>query len=323
MTTESVDLTDIDRDTWLAMRHPFIGSSDVPTLFGEGYSGHTVHDLWDQKRSPNPPEDKDITTRMWLGQRAQELIGELVERETGWQILPGRELLIDKKKRMCATVDFRVHGLDRGTGLIETKLRDHMSFKQRYQDGLEACIYDRYQLATQMILDQDMSWGTVAVCVGLSKLWRFEYTRKELQPMIDEIEQGVAGFWHAVDNDVEPPIVADDLPGFLSEHAGGQIKDELQPADLHGLDEVLTKYAKAHDDRKTAEKIEKELKPQIVDAMRDPELGERLTQYGWSNDFLVKLRLSQIAESTRTVKAHVRSIVEVFRRDAFEAPADG
>lgn len=323
MATQSIDLSDVSRDDWLAARHPYIGSSEVPVLFGEGYSGQTVHDLWDQKREPKPREDKDITTRMWLGQRAQELIGELVERETGWEIMPGRELLYDDERRMCATVDFRVHGLDRGPGLIETKLRDFLAFKQRYMDGLEACIYDRYQLASQMILDQDMSWGTIAVCVGLTRLHRFEYTRAELQPMIDEIEQGVAGFWHSVQEGIEPPIVADDLPSFLAEHVDGQIKDELQPADLHGLDEVLTKYAKAHEERKAAEKLEKELKPQIVDAMRDPELGERLTRYGWSEDHLVKLNLSQIAESTRTVKKHVRSIVQVFRRDAFEAPADG
>ena len=57
--------------------------------------------------------------------------------------------------------------------------------------------------------------------------------------------------------------------------------------------------------------------------MRDPDLGERLTRYGWSEEHLVKLNLSQIAASTRTVKEHVRSTVQVFRRDAFEAPADG
>ena len=61
-------------------------------------------------------------------------------------------------------------------------------------DGLEACIYDRYQLASQMILDQEMDWGAIAVCVGLTRLHRFEYTRAELQPMIDDIEQGGAEF---------------------------------------------------------------------------------------------------------------------------------
>jgi len=318
MTIEHISLDGVSDSDWLKMRHGYLGSSEVPILFGEGYSGQTMYDLWQRKGQPEPviESDDDISLRMWLGRHGQQMIGEAIKRDTGWDIQPNRELIVDPDRGLCSTVDFRVHGMDIGRLILETKMRDYFSFKDRYVDG-DACIYDRIQLATQMLLEPEIDYGVIGVLVGMSELKRYAYDRADLSDLMTDIERRVAGFWLSVDNGVAPPIEAADISKYMAANIDEMIEEENDQADLFGQEAMLTRYLKVNTARKAAQKIEDELKPKIIELMQDED--GNLHKFGWSKEHLVKLQTARMKGGTRVVKPHIRTTIEVARRDGGKA----
>ena len=115
---KTIELAKLSESEWLRARHAYLGSSDLPTLLGAGYSGSTYWSVYHEKKQPEPDLDDDasISSRLWWGRQMQKIIGAAIVREHGWTMTEGSTLVVDEERRISATIDFDVVHPERGAG---------------------------------------------------------------------------------------------------------------------------------------------------------------------------------------------------------------
>ena len=319
MTTTITSLEGVSEAEWLALRHRYLGSSEMPIVLGGGYSsGKTRWDIWRVKRRAQPPtENGDDDERMWWGREMQAIIGRAVARHKGWQIHEGKEYAHDPDTRMGATVDFTVTSGD-GLGIIESKNRDWLFWRDRYTED-EAWIYDRIQLAHQMLLYPAATWGGIAVAVGGNELRFYHHTRESLQDIMDAIAVEAAAFWASVEAGEEPEIVGADIPAWVMDR--GPIVDRDPPVDLTealpDVDQMIADWQSAKEAASSYEKMAKGLQAQLLQA-----LGDNATGLGRVKGLSQKEAMIEAATVER--KAYKRVTLKAFDRklDGDDSDAD-
>lgn len=279
----TTDITNMPEAEWLALRHPYLGSSDLPTILGEGYSGNTYWQTWKEKSQPFAPpvHDGTIADRLWWGKQFQLIIGEAIVRQFKWTVIEGQHHVADDELRIAATVDFTATRSDvKGPGIIETKNRDWLFFRDRYLDD-RAWVYDEIQLAVQMLLHPDATWGAIAVCVGGNELKVFDYRREELEEHMGTIRQAAAAFWDRVARDDEPAITYVDLPLWIADRAA--LAPEAEPINLpdsaevdgkeHDIDYFISRYVSLDRMAKESDKLAKDAKARLIQMIGDHSLA--------------------------------------------------
>lgn len=318
MTIKSIDLSKTDEADWLAMRHPFVGASESPVLVGDSYAGDTVWDLWHKKQQPPPAPNDYVDDRIWFGRMLQPVFGEYIRRRLAWDLAEPRSLLIDEERRMSATLDFVVDEPGTGKGVVETKNRDYMIWRDRYTDD-DAWIYDKVQLAHQMLLVPEAAFGAIVVLVGGNEIKTYRYAREDLAEIMGGLPTVIENFWRSVEQREEPDILAADLPTWALER--GPV-DMLETLDLpEDLDEVLQRYRLASEAASTNKKTAEDAKAQIIQA-----LGNHCS--GLSPHHRVALKASRVSGTTVTPdmvgsalkKEHYRHNLTVSVRE--DAPDD-
>jgi predicted phage-related endonuclease len=273
------DIATMGEAEWLALRHPHIGSSEAATLLGEGYAGSTYWQVYHEKSRPFQPPESDavIADRLWWGRQMQNVIGQAIVRQFGWSVEEGKHHAADEDRRIAATVDFTAVRPDiNGIGIIETKNRDWLFWRDHYDEG-QAWVYDEIQLAHQMLLHPGATWGCIGVCVGGNDLRVYDYRREELTKHMDAIEDAVAKFWARVDAGDEPPITYTDLPIWIADRAA--LDDAEEPAPLPdaveglgeamGTDDLIALYEDHNARAKMSEKVAKDAKAALVQIIGD------------------------------------------------------
>lgn len=286
MTVKYVGISKMTEKKWLELRHPFIGSSDAPTLLGHGYAGKTYWSCYDEKTTPLAYEaDGAIADRLWWGRQMQNIIGLAIIRKHGWDVKEGKHYAYDPDLRLGSTIDFTVDVVGKeGTGILETKNRDWLFWRDNYTED-KAWVYDEIQLSVQMLLHPEVTWGAIGVCVGGNQLETYHYQRADLQEQMDEILVAVAEFWRRVDEKDEPSITFSDIPAWVM--ARGPDLDLSGPVNLPAqtrckilggdeavsVEHLLSEHLSASKTRKAAEKIEKETKAAILQTIGDAKLS--------------------------------------------------
>tara|TARA_Y100000310_G_scaffold242266_1_gene246406 strand:+ start:175 stop:1209 length:1035 start_codon:yes stop_codon:yes gene_type:complete len=296
---KTIQLAKLSESEWLRARHPYLGSSDLPTLLGEGYAGSTYWSVYHEKKQPEPNLDDDlsISNRMWWGRQMQKIIGAAIVREHGWTLKEGSTLVVDEERRISATNDFDVVHPERGPGIIETKNRDWLFWRDHYTED-KAFVYDEIQLAQQLLLHPKHDWGMIAVCVGGNELREYPYTRAELEQHMTAIKDAALEFWRRFEEDDEPAITFQDIPAWVlargPELAGPEEPFEL-PGDItdEGTAAALTVWRNSIPIRKQADKMEKAAKAAVLQAMGD----HRRAHFP---GFIVKQSRAEIAERVCT-----------------------
>lgn len=291
---KTIDLAKLSESDWLRARHPYLGSSDIPTLLGEGYSGSTYWSVYHDKKQPEPALDDDlaISNRMWWGRQMQRIIGEAIVRKHGWDLKEGSTLVVDEERRISATIDFDVRHAEKGRGIVETKNRDWLFWRDHYTDD-KAFVYDEIQLAHQLLLHPDYQWGMIAVCVGGNELREYNYTRESLAEHMAEIETAASAFWQRFDENDEPAITFADIPAWVM--ARGPDLEDVEPFELEERTAdkptgwLLGQWVKATEERKTADKFEKATKAAVLQAMGDARRAH-------FSGYIVKQSRAEIAE---------------------------
>jgi predicted phage-related endonuclease len=316
MTIITTNIDDLPEEEWLALRHPHLGSSEMPVILGESYqSGKTIWDIWRDKQRPAPlPQAED--ERMWWGKEMQKIIGRAVARHKGWDVIEGTTHVCDPELGIGATVDFTVER-EGELGIVESKNRDWLFWRDHYTEDTPWA-YDQIQLAHQMILHPDASWGGIAVCVGGNELRWYEYTRADLEPVMERILEAAREFWSWVRNDKEPEILGQDIPQWVMDR--GPVIERDEPIRLldrrDDIDDVIEKWQHAAISAKAYAKEERDLKAAILQAMGDNALGLG-KKHG------IRVSEAEVAESVSTRKAHKRVTVKAFdlkeRVDALDA----
>lgn len=303
----------LSEDKWLEIRHPYLGSSDIPTILGEGYSGSTYWQVWHEKSMPYAPPltDAAVSDRIWWGKQMQNIIGEGIMRQLGWVLVEGDYHIADPKLKIAATVDFTAtrHDID-GLGIIETKNRDWLFHRDRYVDG-KAWVYDEIQLAAQMMLHPDVTWGCIGVLVGGNDLKVYDYRREELQRHMDTIRSHAQVFWGKVERRDEPKITFVDLPLWVADRAALQDDPEpiAMPDEIDGedADELITTYLRMKDLATTAKKAADNLKAVVLQTMGDHKQAQ-------SPGFWLTASRRNVKERTQTVAAHTQCVLTVKER---------
>jgi len=291
---KTIELAKLSESEWLRARHAYLGSSDLPTLLGEGYSGSTYWSVYHEKKQPEPDLDDDasISSRLWWGRQMQKIIGAAIVREHGWTMTEGSTLVVDEERRISATIDFDVVHPERGAGIVETKNRDWLFWRDHYTDN-KACVYDEIQLAHQLLLHPKHAWGMIAVCVGGNELREYPYTRADLAKHMTAIEDAALKFWTAFDNDDEPAITFSDIPTWVM--ARGPDLDDVASFELEAetsgkpTGELLGAWVLATGLKKEAVSAEKDAKAAVLQAM-----GENKRAH--FPGYIVKQSRAEIAE---------------------------
>ena len=218
-----------DNAAWLALGHADIGCSDLPRLMGHSYAEKTLWDLWKEKRIAQGAvaDLADADERIWWGKEMQDIIGKAVARRHGWNLIAGKHYVQDTDTRAGATIDFSVEHPEWGAGIVETKNRDWFRFNDMYTDD-DCWMYDKAQLAHQLLLAPEAAWGAVAICVGGNELK--VYTFKRTDPAIVELLEGIPGliadFWQSIDDDHDPDILDQNLPSWHKLNPAREVNPE-------------------------------------------------------------------------------------------------
>lgn len=116
--------------------------------------------------------------------------------------IDGRQEFVQNKQYpwLAGHIDGRA-----GSTLLEVKTTN--SFRSKQFDEDEQDIPADYLMQICHFMACDDSFTKVMVCVDDSmKIKYIEYTREELQPLIDDYIKNAVDFWRMVEEDIEPPL---------------------------------------------------------------------------------------------------------------------
>ena len=236
-----------DRAAWLKMRQPYIGGSDIATLFHtQAGFGASLFNLWHQKAGHIEGENLDDVERIEWGRAMEPLIGAFAAKRHGWTIEAGGFAVDETTIGLAATLDFQITAHDEaefsGPGCLETKNVDGIMWKSDNWD-LRPPLYIELQLQHQMAAT-GWSWGCIAACVGGNTLQTWK--RKARPVLIAEIRARVRAFWASIENSAPPNVDATDSTADALKALYQVQKDRAVeiPPDLAGpLHEVVTLLA--------------------------------------------------------------------------------
>lgn len=198
MPADSLD----SRQSWLAARSSFLGSSESPAVLGYGYSGQDAHTVWLNKLglAEELPDDD----RLLCGRLLQDGICKIMRHKTGYDIRPADEFGVFRSKEhpwLGATPDSLIHGDPRGLGVCELKNVDH--YLIRDWKGEEPPLRVAIQLQHQLIA-VDATWGIVGAIVGGNRpVWfELELHTRLIAGMIPALRE----FWRHVEERTPPPL---------------------------------------------------------------------------------------------------------------------
>lgn len=258
------------RDSWLAERPTFIGSSDSPAILGYGYTDpstgvkENAHTVW--LRKIGMAEEKQDDDKLVCGRFLQDGICRIIAYKTGYDIRPADEYKVvrsDEYPWLAATPDSYIYGDPRGPGLCEIKNVDHYLLKdwKGEQPPLRVAIQLQHQLVAAK-----MTWGICAAVIGGNRPVWFElslHTR-----LVSAMIPALAKFWSHVESRTPPAIDATD--------GCSEALKRLYPQD-NGLSKPLPQEACRWFDELTAlKRADKFLKErrQFIENNIKSELGE-------------------------------------------------
>lgn len=192
---------------WLAERAKNINSTDLAALFGMSTRKSRLK-LWHLKKGNIEEDDLDDNPYVIWGKRLQNAIGQGICEDHGWQCfdLTGY-YIVDREKRLGASMDVRAVCEVRGDGLIEVKKVENQTEENGWIEDRAPIEYE-FQLQGQFKAAHEeklgINWGGIGVLARRQKSSFYEREREEtLAPLIDaEVES----FWKSIrDNNPPPP----------------------------------------------------------------------------------------------------------------------
>ena len=302
-------------DEWHALRRSRGGSSDAAALFGYGYADRPS--AWSVYATlaglvPYEVSDDDQDDRMWMGKELEPIIARFVTRRKGWDLLPGARWYCKHPTIpiMGCTVDnFVLNPEDRdGIGIVETKARDWLEFKDSYFDpitGEEAlAMRDKIQIAHQLACLPEVKWACGAVLVNGNDLKDFVIPRADFADMIEDIESAWQEMSRRLAERDEPDIVAKEIPKWLQAHFEAFGKMEPKIIEDLSMDEAMQDYLDKDAEAKAAAKVASNAKARILQTA-----GENAVLL--SNRYRAKISRSEVPGGISERKPYTRVTVKV------------
>lgn len=277
-------------------RQGFIGSSEVPALFGiSPYC--TPYQVWAHHARGIPMGPQEDDERMRWGRRFQDdILAETAERKS-WEVEPNEgDAFVthpDPAVRAGATVDAWVRKHERGLGLVEAKNVDLMIWLREWTET-EPPAHISLQLQHQLFVT-GATWGCISALVGGNTLKLYE--RSPDPKVFAALQDEVTRFWARVDSGVTPaPDEAADgrnLPALAALYPVPIPNSLLDMRGDAAITDVVRQYAWAAEQRKFHHEIEMAKKAQIL---ATAEHHEHLRCSGW------RVKISKEKATRITVK---------------------
>jgi predicted phage-related endonuclease len=189
---------------WHELRHSRIGASEVAALFGCGYQSH--FQLWHEKRGDLEHADYSDNERIVLGKCLEEGIARAASELYSYRLDKATDYYTDDEcpGLGCTPDYFLVRNGEEWPA--EVKNASWGSFKDNWiihEDGFtEPPLRFSLQCQVQMACTGASNALLIALVSG-DRIVRCELERHE--SAINEIRQRVAGFWHSIEHNEEPP----------------------------------------------------------------------------------------------------------------------
>lgn len=278
----------LDEKTWLELRRRNINSSEVAALFGMS-PYLTEYELWNIKAGEL--EDGFVSNdRVEAGQFLEAGIAAWAAHKLGCEAQPFKDYYELPEARTGSSFDWEIvawaeapEGFE-GIGILEVKNVDYLqfagSFKAGYSDRKwnaddpdNILMPPHIELQVQhQLMVSGRKWAVVVVLVGGNDL-RFVY-RQRREDIIQKIATRIAKFWESIDQNICPDadITRDHdtlkrLYAVSDPHSalGEELHEEVQDA--------ILKATAAGEQKRAAEKVEKEHKARLMKALGDVELA--------------------------------------------------
>lgn len=280
-----------DEMHWRQLRAENIGSSDIAALFDES-TYLTRFELYHQKKN-NQTIDFD-SDRMFWGRSMEPAIAKGVERAKGWKLIKSDEYFLSENvKGMGCTPDFIIQPVPEydDFGIAEIKNVDGLEYKKKWLNDEPPMAYI-LQLQQQLACT-GFKWGIIAALVGGNDLKIFFYQRHEAA--IKKIESAVTQFWDDVAKGIEPKVVGDDYD--IVKDLYPVIHSEIDLSGDNHLPELCKQLIDSTAIRLEAEKMEKDIKAQIIHKLQGYDIGK-------CNGFFIKF--PEIVKEMKAKEAHTQ-----------------
>lgn len=192
------------REHWLQLKSQDISSTEVASLYGEGYQ--TEFELYHTKKSGSIIELEDNDRMKW-GRRLQDVIAAGIAEDEGWQIKPltcyARH---DAQRGMGASFDYEVVFPDGVKGIMEIKAVDFLVHRDDWIDDAdykEAPVHIEMQLQQQLEI-MGYKRGIIAALISGNK--PVIIMRERDKEMGRELCERIEKFWRDIDSGNEPPV---------------------------------------------------------------------------------------------------------------------
>lgn len=276
--------SDLTENAWLELRKKNINSSEVAALFG--MSPYLTHfELWNVKAG-EIEDGFSMNDRVKAGQYLEPSIGAWADDELVVKAQPFKDYYEDAQSRTGASFDWiipEMEGED-GPGIMEVKNVDFLQFKGSFKagysdrkwndddpDDILAPLHIEIQIQHQFMATE-FKWGYFAVLVGGNDLKLIRRERRE--DIIQKIQSRISDFWKSIDENICPePDETKDFEALKRLYAVSDPHAAL-PDEYHA--EAMDAIAVAADvgeEKRAAEKAEKEAKARLMKVLGDVELA--------------------------------------------------
>lgn len=299
------------RAAWLARRHESIGASDAQAIWGVGYEGHNPRTVYEGKVNPAGRlelESEEQKWRMRLGLKAEPMVRELFEEETGLELVRipmYRVYYAEDRPHVSSTPDdvVRENGLEVP---LDLKYLSAWADEEWEDKGLPL----KYQIQS---LHQQYTMGAPYgyVC-GLIGGFDFQWRKVERDDaFLAKHLRRMDRFWKCVQEKTPPKMMAG--PELLQAMKALHPEDDGMAIELAAVAATwLDDFIDASEEMKSAEKARKTAES----ALREAIQGHTYARIG---DRAVSLKTTEKA----AVSQRVRTILEEARRFLATVPVMG
>lgn len=199
---------------WHRRRSCYANASELGIICGEGQWG-SLAQLFAEKTGRLPP--REDTPAMRRGRRLERSVFEMLSDERPeWQLVRGKEHVIDEAKRQACTPDGFAKAPDRdGIGIVQAKIVARSIYRKKWLEDPDDVItgparppIDYLMQTMQEVRLNELSWGILAVCIKGEFGDEFQIIDVERDSVLeDRIDYNVEKFFRDyLDPGIMPPF---------------------------------------------------------------------------------------------------------------------
>ena len=245
-----------------------VSASQAACLFNQSPWG-TRRTLWEH--FANGFEiDSASGGRLDFGTFVEPFILRITAERLALEVTPNaeQEYVRHQTLPLGCTRDAKVWCPTRGPGIIEAKAVDYFRHRETWTDG-RAPLHIEIQLQAQMLVE-GASWGVIACMIGNNDALML-YERRPIKGIVDDLTRESLAFMDEVREHRAPdPFgIPLEVEAINSTWPANDPEKRIENMDDRELAEMIRLYAWAQRNKASADRLEKQLKPKILDVMQD------------------------------------------------------